>query len=38
MTLQMIALTNIKTSKNNPRKSFDDDTIAGLAASTMSLS
>lgn len=33
MTLQMIALNTIKPSKNNPRKSFDDETIQGLAAS-----
>ncbi|WP_161635314.1 ParB/RepB/Spo0J family partition protein [Aquimarina macrocephali] len=29
----MIPLNQIKPSKNNPRKSFDDHTIAGLAAS-----
>lgn len=33
MTLQTLTLNQIKPSKDNPRKSFDDDTIAGLAAS-----
>lgn len=33
MTLQMIPLTKIKPSKANPRKSFNAETIAGLAAS-----
>ena len=33
MELQTLILNQIKSSKNNPRKSFDDDTIAGLAAS-----
>ena len=33
MELQTLTLNQIKPSKNNPRKSFDDETIAGLAAS-----
>lgn len=33
MTIEMIKISNIKPSKDNPRKSFDEKKIAGLAAS-----
>ncbi len=33
MTIEMIQISNIKPSKENPRKSFDEKKIAGLAAS-----
>ena len=35
MTIEMIPLNRLRPSKGNPRKSFDDESIKGLARSIL---